>query len=455
MSELLLALNSVQSQISHLCTETLKPKSSLLKRSKAVTAFQNAEIVVDQQIEVVTSIPSKPRNIKRDLKKLKNLLQAIHTGIESKELDPLEVKSTVIDNILPVMSSLVKVTLGLQIKHERSIAIDTEIDLQLYKYRDKNSSKGSTDSFADLAYIKAETERLKIEFDDKYKREDQSVTSNKLISYKTYEETFVQKDSDSLSELQTQGNCLPVMCPIFVSFVNSRLRELNILESMGFKATPISSRENDHADVALILEDQILIQFSKKAARQSIINSYTEERKVITSSNLSKNVRKHKTRLKKAEKELASLSTKSKSSSLLKMVVQQQKKLEKEIESLLENIKRDILLLKHQRHRIVVSQRETLAKSNIKNSEGRKKVMLKPKALAYHINGMLKKFADAGKNYSLISSDFIPHPNLPDICFAWIVPIEQAQYIRTMYSDSNVVTSWGFPWKVDMYAKRK
>lgn len=455
MNQLLVALDTVDMHLSQVCD--LMMSKTTKRRSKIVQEFQNAETVVEQQIEALKKVPKKPRNVKRNLIGLRNLCQAVHQGVEDQELTPSEVRTMIRESIRPIQRELTTAAESVRAKHdqeqrvEQAVGTKVDSDWQEAISQAKEKADGK-DVLAAARRVLRDGEEERVRVEDEIAREKQANDRcrKKLVSYRKFEKRLARPKSGDHSKLK-QGQFIPVECPIFVSFSSLHLQNLETLDAIGFETTSVSSLESGTPDVALILENQILLQFSKNAAREQLLDNYQQQRKQITSSDQSKLLRKKNRELKKAqetfEKMQATLdnTTSPAIRKLTERKLPEQEKLVANLEGEIEHIKS---VLKRDRHSITVAQRETITKSKIKDESGRSRVLLKSKALEFHVNKILDVFHEHGKHYSLLSKEFIPHPELPDILIAWLVPTEQAQFCRKIYTDQNLVASWGFPWKV-------
>lgn len=457
MSILLSALDVVDSHLDQVCELALSKGSK--SRKIIVQEFQNAETVVEAQINVLTKIPKKPRNVKRNLIGLRNLCKSIHEGVSDQEITPSDLKDIIRTHVQPLRIELSEATKSARQKAEQQSRIDSAVEGKIQDLWSSAIDKVATDEIPDNESVLgtarkmlAAGETTRIEMENEVDRDKQMVKRcrTQLTSYKKYESRLATKKSPEFAHMQ-KGQFIPVECPIFVSFASVHLREPHTLESIGFNPTSVSSLESGYPDVALILEDQVLLQFSKSAAREKLIGGYQQQRKSITSSDTSKIMRKKKAELKAAVKDFEEMQARSESNNsrtIAKLVSSKLPELEQKVTALESDVKHLEQKLKRERHAITVAQRETVTKSAIKNEEGRAKILLKPKALEYHVNSILQEFAKHGKHYGLLSKEFVPHPTIADVYLAWLVPSEQVKFCHKIYSDQNLVASWGFPWQV-------
>lgn len=455
MNQLLVALDAVDTHLSQVCDLMMSKVSK--KRSVIVREFQNAETVVESQIEVLKKVPQKPRNVKRNLIGLRNLCQAVHQGVEDQELTPSEVRTMIRENIKPIQKQLLASAESVRAKHdqeqrvEKAVGEKVDTDWQEAISQANEQADGKDVLAAARRVLRdGETERVRMEDEIAREKKANDRCRKKLLSYRKFEKRLATANSAQHTKLK-QGQFIPVECPIFVSFSSLHLQELDTLDAIGFQTTSVSSLESGTPDVALILENQILLQFSKNSAREQLLDNYQQQRKQITSSDQSKLLRRKNRELKKAQEALENLQKTidtTKSAAIKKLSERKLPEQERTVASLEGEIEHIKAVLKRDRHAITVSQRETITKSKIKDANGRSRVILKSKALEFHVNKMLDIFHEHGKHYSLLSKEFIPHPELPDVLVAWLVPTEQAQFCRKIYTDQNLVASWGFPWKV-------
>lgn len=448
--------------LSNVCARTSELHSGL-KASAKNSPFRKKSAVLEQLGNVVTiaetciqtgkTVRNKPRTVKKNLTFVLNSMASIRDGIEDQELNLTETKHTLSAQVMPAVYALESVIESMRSKVESEKEINRRAD-QAWRSAVKDSDKDQPDMKQALAVAKKASElaaeareREEIELDLAQRK----ASTQQLQSYRKFSKRLLKPDSPEYKRMLEHGTSMPVECPIFVSFATGRLRDLTSLDSLGFKYTPVSSRSSETADVALILEDQVLLQFSKKAAFTYFENRVAQMRKEISSGSDTKAVRVKRKELKALDSRIVktqsnfekqNATTRQMTQKLLDKLEAEREKLEGEIAHYEETIKQ-------KRHKIVVFKREVFQLSNLKSEtpSKTKRRMLKPKAIELYLYEILKQFSDAGHEFSMLSNQFINNTASADIQMAWLVRSEQAKVIRELYGDMNIVVNWGLPWK--------
>lgn len=461
--ELLSALEQVSNHVLDFQSKLRAEKSPLRKRSNVLKALENLSTEVTVTIDVSKSVKNKPRSLTKQLRSVLHCIDAIHHGILEKELSFNEARTmsgltllTRIQRVIESSQTLSK-TSALEAKarsniRERIYAMD-ELASQASDQKNQESAfvealkKVTTENDSDDMKDMLRSEMESLQENDV---ETLELTSQKVLAYKKHEQKLLTKSSADYKRMVETGTSLPTVCPVFVSFSKGRLRESDVLNQLGFKFTNISTRSSNVADVALIIEDQVILQFSKKAAQVFFENKVKAMSKEITSSDISKQLKQKRKSLKatvsKIEKYTATSSKINKKTQAL--IAERLSELTATAESLERDIEKLEAQIKHKRHKITLLKRELFRTSNLKTQEGKKRKLLNEKAYDQYIGYILGEFHNKGHSYSLLSSKYENHPSISDVLIAWLVPSEVADVVRSLYGDQNIVTSWGLPWKV-------
>lgn len=450
-NELLTSLDSVCSTAQSLHASLRLQKTPLKNRTKLLKSLDDLQTVAQACSDLSTTVRKKPRSVKKMLSRVINGVSALSYGIQDSELTFTETKHTYVSAVMPAIAGLSASASSLRDRIKSDEIIESKSDAAYRKAIKEAKLTGTKNDLRVAKYATEERDRVAEEEKSKLRNATKTRGSKKLSTYKSYESSLLVPKSEPYRAMVERGTTLPVVCPIFVSFSVGRMRDLDVLDQLGFKYTVISSLNNeDIADVALVLEDQILLQFSKKAAKVYFDNRVATMRKEIKDKPEQKTLRAKRKELKalmvkQAGLEKAALSKSSKQNAMatnsLQKIIGQVEQLESEIDKLTEDNKRD-------RHKITLLQREVFQTSNVRNADQSKRTILKPKAIDQYLGQILNAFGSVNHHYSMLSNQYEKHPNIADVQLAWLVPHEQAVLIRELFGDMNIVANWGLPWKV-------
>lgn len=446
--QLATSLDSIESAALSIFT-SLKRSGSALDRNQFCKNLDNLTTLVDSALGIKDR--SKPRGTKATLTYIRNSVDSVSQGIKDRDLNVTETRSIFFTKIMPRVKTINDISSKIKNRASEQELVEKTAN-EAWSTATKGS-KGSQLAEA-LEYAKEATEARQEALEKASQEIELSAIaagSQKLRDYSVHSKKFLSPKGKEYKRILETGSCLPVQSPVFVSFSHGRLRETSVLDELGFKYSVVSSRDSDHADVALVLEDQILLQFSKRNALIYFENLVEQMRKNIRSSDDSKTCRQKRKQLKSLEQKQERLESQLRKGklnkgtgatvqSLLDKTVAQVEETQADIAKLEENLKR-------KRHEITVLKREVFRKSTLLNSEGKPKVLLKPKAYEQYLGYILNQFHEKGHHYSMLSSQFETHSDIADIQIAWLVHSDVADVVRSLYGDTNIVTNWGFPWK--------
>lgn len=349
------------------------------------------------------------RQLRKEVKVLHNTLTSLASGIENEDLDPEEFLESLTGEVNNLASSIEIV--GLSMANESDIS-DAELGI--------------------------ESESASTELSDFKKLPDQEVdvadavnTVRKLNRYDSYRNALARK-------LQKPFSVQPVDLPIVVRFQNNRLNMPAVLESVfPGRVDPVGVTGKTAADIGIVLQNQIVVQFSKSYAMELAQELMTEDDTAERLSNartVLNNLRKRERALNKDLEKLAE----EEATLGKKMTKITRTRIEKQRAQIFANLAKLEDPIKQNMDRVKEAQ-------SVKRSKA--KVALKPEA-AYmtRLTMFLEELSARGKNYTTLSNTFLTSPANSDLVLAWLVPTASYTKLANLSGSNTAVTSWGLPW---------
>lgn len=327
--------------------------------------------------------------------------------------------------------------------HEKNKRRYAQIEEEIQ--RTKNTIKHPDTGTDKRRQLEAKLGRLEVELN--LLRKEVLNTSPEAEVYRssvTKLDNYDRYRSKLLRALPTAGSVTPVQIPVMVRFSSSKLNTTKALEAVFPKKVDVLGMNAlRSSDISTILRDQIVLQFSKEAALDWTSDTLKADPVRKRSSEANKIVNGIK-------RELAALET--------------------ELEELREFYSkkpamtpRDRRLLESGEQRIIpeittlqAKLKEAKEKASVQNSVKRAKVKTgKDVTNTYFsfVSAFLRELGERGKDYTMLSSIFIPSPQNPDIILAWVVTAAQARKLSALSNGNNGVMMWGLPWTLKQ-AKR-
>lgn len=457
MTKMLITLQGVTAEVSSVAEAVINNTRIVKGRTKAAIAFDNAATVVEQAIAQIKSIPSKPRGINKKLTALMNNLSTVSEGIGDGELSRPDTVEIINQHIRPRIREIGTIHETLLQKQEK----EDSMARQRAEYADAYVAEHgvSTEGLEGQEALQA-VKRNSVMREQAYTDFDEEITASRigeagrvLSKYRVHEQNLVLPKSDSYQQMLDSGICVPVQCPIFVTFTSPKMREPEILDHLGFRHTPISSRSSNTPDVALVLENQILIQFSKDSALKAAQQTLDSKRTEINRSDDAKRARALRKKNRKNEAKLEGLeANQEKARGQTKGLIQNS------INAIMDELNRDRKELQEveakvkELRRLHGHQKKALINKSVVNKRNSGNLALDHKGLENRVQQYLEHFANHGQDYSTLSYDFIAHPKMADVLLAWLVPADIADVIRQIYTSANgnSITNWGLPWKLNV-----
>lgn len=457
MTKMLTTLHGVSSEVSSVADAVIKNHRTVAKRSKAITAFDNAATVVEQAISQIKTIPSKPRGIGKKLQALLNNLNTVSEGITDGELSRPDTIEIINQHIRPKVSEIDNIHETLLQKQEKE---DAQVRQRMEYAEQYVAEHGTSLEGLEGADLLNAIRMNNVMRDQAFADYEEEITASRLgeagrvlSKYRVHEKRLVQPKSPDYQQMLDAGICLPVQCPVFVTFTSPKMREPEILHYLGFKQTPISSRSSNTPDVALVLEDQLLFQFSKDSALKLAQKDLDDKRQAINKGDDAKAVRRLRKRIRENTQKANDLD-----SSASKTTGHTRDLILKRVRDIMAELERDEKQLKElefkvkERRRLHGHQKKALINKSAVSKRQSGNLALDQKGLENRVRQYLEHFASHGQEYSCLSVDFVAHPTMADVLLAWVVPADTADVIRQLYANANdnVVTNWGLPWKLNV-----
>lgn len=264
------------------------------------------------------------------------------------------------------------------------------------------------------------------------------VTNRLSIHSQAVHKALVSKiKSDKLNF--SRSAVIPTQCPVTVNFENVALRSTKLLRHIFTGVDALGFAGPDSSDVALILPDQILLQFSKSQSELMIANKHDDSKSADDVTKNKAAMKSEKSLLRKLLSDREKLSNRkegAKRTGTLDSELRRKLDAElKEIQTKIDTSEKMILILK----------RHGVEAKSIYDSKARFLGKKTSNVYFERINQFLDDARSRGHEYSLMSNDFATSPTNSDISLAWIVPTPVYKKLYAQTKGNIKVLSWGLP----------
>lgn len=418
-------LQSLMSSISStqkLIEQAIDPKNFINAR-KTTQSLQNT---IDE-LETFLRLGKPTKKFGRQKKPTTYLINAIRSNlhaIENREITLAEFCKDLRTDVFDRLQDLREAART----HLEKIVEDPELMLE----------EGLDDPDLELESVTDKEEKLSEDTSD-FSQAQYEYVNGKLKTYtELINSSLVSKiKNDKLNISRTA--VLPVEIPITVSFENAALRNTKLLRHIFRHVEPLGLAGSDSSDVALILTNQVILQFGRTASEEvahDIVNNDSVAKNLATNKDRLKSERSN---LRKLNAHLENLQNQQKSHKRLGTLTKERR--ESYVKELAETKQR-------------IEQQEQLVQKFIGRSKEAKSLhrsrlaaMERKTANVYYtrICDFLEKLRERGQEYSLMSFDFVTSPKNTDIALAWIVPTSVYKNLYSQTKGNVKVLSWGLP----------
>lgn len=413
-------------------TDNLIRKAALPQNySKAKTTLAELQTTIDSLTELTTKCRNntKFRMQSKPARYLLNSIRSLFDALNNREINLdkfcLLLQTAVADRLNDLRDSASG--------HIKRVEEDPDLLMEIYT-EDELSQATFVENYKRLNKSTVEPEYEEIA---DFSQAQYEYVNGKLVEYsRLVDKSLVGKIKTN--EFSREA-IIPTQCPITVNFENVALRSTKLLRHVFTGVDALGLADKDSADVALILPDQILLQFSRISAELVVAKQHDESSGAKKIEGLKLDIKQQKLSLRKMQSSLRrnrELFESAKRTQTL--TTELKKKLTSEFDSQTKSIEIQERLV------ATLMRRRTDAKS-IYNAKTRSLGKKTSNIYQQRVDSFLEDLRERGEEYSLMSNDFVTSPKNSDIALAWIVRTSVYKNLYAQTKGNTKVLSWGLP----------